>query len=188
MTVSMKTALSSLIPPGDSDSPDAAIEGAEAIPRTPCTVPKFFSSQQYSMLCGLCGAIVPADEDCGGAEEAGAPEFIDLITSENNEYQAMLGPGLNWLDETCVKRYGNGYLACNLMQQTEILNVIAYREHLENDSSLQPGIECFALLRKLTIGAFFTSKIGIKYLQYIGNAYLEEFPGCPVPVDWPAQG
>lgn len=26
---------------------------------------------------------------------------------------------------------------------------------------------------------FFTSEIGIKYLDYIGSAYLKEFPGCP---------
>jgi hypothetical protein len=33
-------------------------------------------------------------------------------------------------------------------------------------------------LRQPTDG-FFTSEIGIKYLEYIGNTYLAGFPGCP---------
>jgi len=45
--------------------------------------PKFFSAHQYKTLQTLCQTIIPADGDSGGAIEAGAPEFIDLITSEN---------------------------------------------------------------------------------------------------------
>ena len=29
------------------------------------------------------------------------------------------------------------------------------------------------------LGRNLTSEIGIKYLGYIGNTYLKEFPGCP---------
>src|SRR5689334_11027891 len=53
--------------------------------------PKFFNPQQYKTLQVLCEAILPADADAGGAMEAGAPEFIDLLTSENEEYQQKLG-------------------------------------------------------------------------------------------------
>jgi gluconate 2-dehydrogenase gamma chain len=53
--------------------------------------PKFFSAHQYKTLQALCQAIIPADEHIGGAIEAGAPEFIDLLTSENSEYQLKLG-------------------------------------------------------------------------------------------------
>jgi hypothetical protein len=34
-------------------------------------------------------------------------------------------------------------------------------------------------LRGLTSDVFYTSKIGIADLQYIGNTALREFPGCP---------
>jgi hypothetical protein len=33
----------------------------------------------------------------------------------------------------------------------------------------------------MTCDAFYTSKIGIADLQYIGNTSLKEFPGCPAP-------
>jgi gluconate 2-dehydrogenase gamma chain len=44
---------------------------------------------------------------------------------------------------------------------------------------LRPGVEFFSTLRKFTADGFFTSEIGIKYLGYVGNTYLTEFPGCP---------
>src|SRR5437899_5851011 len=53
--------------------------------------PKYFSAVQYATLLFLCDAIIPKDEKSGGAVEAGAPEFIDLLTSENPEYQLKLG-------------------------------------------------------------------------------------------------
>src|SRR5262249_32253195 len=42
--------------------------------------PKFFSASQYATLTALCDAIIPKDDRSGGAVEAGAPEFVDLLT------------------------------------------------------------------------------------------------------------
>jgi len=141
--------------------------------------PKFFSAHDYQTLQTLCETIIPSDENAKGAKDAGAPEFIDLITSENKEYQVALGGGLMWLDNTCVDRYGKTYLECRSDQQKEILDLIAYRKNAKIDPSLGQGIEFFGFLRKLTADGYFTSEIGIEYLGYIGNTYLKEFPGCP---------
>jgi gluconate 2-dehydrogenase gamma chain len=141
--------------------------------------PKFLSAHSYKTLQSLCGTIIPSDADAKGAIEAGAPEFIDLITSENKEYQVALGGGLMWLDNTCIDRFGKAYLDCAPEQQKEILDLIAYRKNAKKDPSLGQGIEFFGFLRKLTADGFFTSEIGIEYLGYIGNTYLKEFPGCP---------
>jgi gluconate 2-dehydrogenase gamma chain len=141
--------------------------------------PKFFSARDYKTLQSLCETILPADADSGGAIEAGAPEFIDLITSENTAHQQVLGPGIQWLDATCTTRFGKPYTACAQNQQTEILDLIAYRKSAEQDASLADAVDFFALLRNLAADGFFTSKIGIKYLGYKGNTYLESFPGCP---------
>jgi gluconate 2-dehydrogenase gamma chain len=141
--------------------------------------PKFFSAHAYKTLRSLCNSIIPPDEESKGALEAGAPEFIDLITSENAEYQVELGGGLMWLDNTCIDRYDKVYLNCAPQQQKEILDLIAYRKNAKKDPSLGQGIEFFAFLRKLTADGFFTSEIGIEYLGYIGNTYVKEFLGCP---------
>jgi gluconate 2-dehydrogenase gamma chain len=141
--------------------------------------PKFFSPHQYQTLRSLCQTIIPADRDSGGALEAGAPEFIDLLSSENEQYQLVLGGGLMWLDSTCADRYGRAYLDCSPDQQKQILDLIAYRKNILADATLSHGVDFFAFLRNITADGFFTSEAGIKYLQYIGNAYLKDFPGCP---------
>ena len=146
--------------------------------RAPYT-PKFFSAHQYKTLQALCQTIIPADNEAPGALEAGAPEFIDLLTSENPEYQLALGGGLMWLDSTCADRYGKTYLESPPEQQKQILDLIAYRKNIIADPTLSHGVDFFSFLRNLTADGFFTSEVGIKYLQYIGNAYIKDFPGCP---------
>ena len=141
--------------------------------------PKYFTAHQYETLRALCQAIIPADSECGGAIEAGAPEFIDLLTSENEEYQARLGGGMIWLDANCQQRFGTVLLQSTPAQQKEMLDLIAYRRSEDSDSALHTGVQFLSFLRKLTADGFFSSEIGIKYLGYIGNEFLAEFPGCP---------
>jgi gluconate 2-dehydrogenase gamma chain len=141
--------------------------------------PKFFPPHQYATLRSLCDAIIPADEKSGGAIQAGAPEFIDLLTSENKEYQLDLGGGIMWLDGFCSDRFGNPYLSCTTEQKTQVLDLIAYRKNALSDPSLSQGVEFFAFLRNLTTDGFYSSEIGIADLEYIGNTFVREFPGCP---------
>jgi len=141
--------------------------------------PKYFSVAQYATLLFLCDSIIPKDEKSGGAVEAGAPEFIDLLTSENPEYQLKLGGGLFWLDAACTDRYDKVFMQCTPEQKKEILDLIAYRKNAKKDPGLSQGVAFFAFLRNLTTDGFYTSKIGIADLQYIGNTALPEFPGCP---------
>jgi len=141
--------------------------------------PKFFSAHQYAMVISLCDTIIPKDERSGGAVEAGAPEFIDLLTSENVEFQTKLGGGLMWLDNLCIDRYGKVYLECAPEQRKEVLDLIAYRRNAKEQPVLKSGVAFFASLRNMTCDGFYTSKIGIADLQYIGNTSVHEFPGCP---------
>ena len=144
---------------------------------------KFFSPHEYATLIFLCDTIIPKDEKSGGAVEAGAPEFIDLLSSENEHFQLTLRGGLMWLDNSCIDRYGQLFLDCPPPQQKEILDRIAFRKNGASDASLLQGIAFFAALRSMTCDGFYTSKIGIADLKYIGNTSIAEFPGCP-PLDF----
>jgi gluconate 2-dehydrogenase gamma chain len=155
------------------------VRAAKAAAENQAYAPKFFPAHAYKTLQALCQAIIPSDEQAKGAIEAGAPEFIDLITSENKDYQVALGGGMMWLDNTCLDRYGKAYLDCTPGQQREILDLIAFRKNAKQDPSLGQGIEFFGFLRKLTADGYFTSEIGIEYLGYIGNTFVKDFPGCP---------
>jgi hypothetical protein len=155
------------------------IQSEKAAAPTNNYTPKFFAAHEYKTLETLCQTIIPSDAESGGAIEAGAPEFIDLLTSENTEYQRILNGGLLWLDATCSDRYDKVFLDCAPAQQKEILDLIAYRNNAVLNPGLSQGVEFFSFLRNLTADGFFTSKIGIKYLGYIGSTFLKEFPGCP---------
>jgi hypothetical protein len=168
-----------VIPLQAAEYAHSMIEAEKAHAKSGEYAPKFFKKHQYVTLKALCETILPADEDSGGAIAAGAPEFIDLLTSENESLQLRLGGGLMWLDAACVARNGNVYIDCTPQQEKAILDLIAYRKNAALDADLGHGVEFFALLRGMTADGFFTSKIGIKYLGYIGNSFLREFPGCP---------
>jgi gluconate 2-dehydrogenase gamma chain len=141
--------------------------------------PKFFPAHQYQTLLLLCDAMIPKDEVSGSAVEAGAPEFIDLLTSENEHYQVILGGGLMWLDNFCADRYQQTFLECSREQRTEVLDLIAFHKNAKTDPSLSQGIAFFAKLRLMTCDGFYTARIGIEDLKYIGNTALAAFPGCP---------
>jgi hypothetical protein len=156
-----------------------SIQKEKAASPTGKYAPKFFSPHQYATLTALCDAIIPKDEKSGGAVEAGAPEFIDLLTSENEKHQLRLGGGLQWLDGFCLDRYANLFLDFTPEQRKQVLDLIAFRKNAKQDPALSQGVAFFAFLRRLTCDGFYTSKIGIADLQYIGNTALREFPGCP---------
>lgn len=141
--------------------------------------PKYFSAHQYETLTSLCDSIIPKDDHSGGAVEAGAPEFIDLLTSENEIYQLRLGGGLQWLDNYCTDTYGATYLECTPEQRKEMLDLLAFRKSARENLELSPGVAFFAFARQMTCDGFYSSKMGIADLQYIGNTSLREFPGCP---------
>ena len=155
------------------------VKKAKAAEPTGKYAPKYFTAKQYETIVSLCDSIIPKDEKSGGAVEAGAPEFIDLLTSENEEYQLALGGGLMWLDNHCIDQYGKPYLECTVDQRTETLDQIAYRKNAKKNPELSQGVAFFSFVRKLACDAFYTSKIGIADLEYIGNVSRSEWPGCP---------
>ena len=169
----------SVIPVEAAEQAHRAVAAEKAKSAKAAYKPKYFSPHQYKMLTTLCEIILPADSDSGGAVEAGAPEFIDLLTSENPDYQLRLGGGMMWLDSTCLNRYGKTFLDCAAPQQREMLDAIAFRKNADTNPSLSQGVEFFSFLRNFTADGFFTSEIGIKYLGYIGNTYVVTWKGCP---------
>jgi gluconate 2-dehydrogenase gamma chain len=168
-----------IIPAQAAEYAHQAVQKAKAAAPSGKYTPKYFTPHQYETLSSFCDSVIPKDDKSAGALEAGAPEFIDLLTSENDQYQLKLGGGLYWLDGFCTDRYSAPYLSCSPDQRKSVLDLIAFRKNAKADPTLSQGVVFFAFVRSLTCDAFYTSKIGIADLQYIGNTALPEFPGCP---------
>jgi hypothetical protein len=135
--------------------------------------PKYFTASEYKTLQKLADMIVPADDRSQGALAAGAPEFIDFLSSQSKELAEIYTGGLGWLDHEMMKRNSASFVAATPEQQTAMLDLIAYRK---NDSpELGPGIRFFSWVRNMVVDAFYTSKVGMDDLGFMGNGAMSEF-------------
>lgn len=137
---------------------------------------RFFTDAEKKTITALTALIVPADEHSGSAVDAGVPDFIEFIVKDQPRYQLPMRGGLRWLDVFCLKHHKKIFVECNAQQQTAVLDIIAYPEKASPETS--QGVMFFSTLRNLTATGFFTSKIGIKDLGYVGNT-PNEWNGVP---------
>ncbi|MGH9378373.1 MAG: gluconate 2-dehydrogenase subunit 3 family protein [Terriglobia bacterium] len=140
--------------------------------------PKALNPHQWKTLSILCGLIIPADDRSGSATQAGVPEFIDdFVNLRGEKVQTMLSGGLAWLDWRCNQDYANDFANCTAAQQTAMLDRIADREKAKPEDAF--GAAFFMELRGLIMEGFYTSKLGIQDLQYMGNQMVADWEGCP---------
>ncbi|HET8548845.1 MAG TPA: gluconate 2-dehydrogenase subunit 3 family protein [Bryobacteraceae bacterium] len=135
--------------------------------------PKLFTPGEYAALRRLAELIIPADETSKSAADAGAPEFIDLLASNNPELAAIYTGGLGWLDREMVKRHGQPFVKATPEQQTAMLDLIAYSRNIT--AELAPGIVFFDWARKMVVDGYYTSPIGVRAIGYMGNRGMAVF-------------
>jgi hypothetical protein len=129
--------------------------------------PKAFNAHEYATLENLSDWILP------GANEAGAPAFIDLLSSENPDLAAIYTGGIAWLDREMDRRYSHVFLDATPTQQSAMLDLIAYRKN--ETPELAPGIRFFDWARRMVVDAYYTSPTGVKDIGYMGNTAVEKF-------------
>lgn len=144
--------------------------------------PKFFQPHEYETVRILAGLIVPADADSKGALDAGAPEFIDLLCSQNAELAEIYAGGLAWLDAAMQHRYSAPFKDAAPEQRIEMLNLIAYRKN--NSPELGPGIRFFTWARKMVVDAYYTHPVGIAQVGYMGNSGMTTFHVPPEAIEY----
>lgn len=128
---------------------------------------QFFTDHEFETVRQLANIIIPADERSGNAEEAGVPEFIDFMMLDRPANQTPMRGGLNWLDFQCNKQFGHNFIDCLEKEKIIMLDQIAYPEAAEPE--MQAGVLFFNRFRDLVASGFWSSKIGIEDIEYIGN-------------------
>ncbi|HEY6390997.1 MAG TPA: gluconate 2-dehydrogenase subunit 3 family protein [Bryobacteraceae bacterium] len=143
---------------------------------------KGLNAHEYATLQKLADFIIPSDERSPGATAAGAPEFIDLLASQNPQMLAIYTGGIAWLDYTMQRRYSSDFVSAKPEQQTALLDLIAYRKN--ESAELGPGIHFFEWARRMVVDAYYTSPIGIKEVGYMGNTAVSKFEVPREAVDY----
>lgn len=139
----------------------------------------FFNEHEMKTITLLANIIIPADDHSGSAEEAGVPQYIHFMSNDNTNLQTPLRGGIKWLDMQCAKRYNNAFSDCSESQQLELVEEIAWPEQAKPE--MAQGVAFFNMMRNLTASGFWSSKIGIKDIGYVGNT-VNQWNGSPKEV------
>jgi hypothetical protein len=135
--------------------------------------PKFFSADEFHTIDAFTAILIPTD-DTPGAREAHVAHFIDFVIDAAAEHapemQAEWRRAMEWL-----QAHDFGSLSTN--QQLELVTRMSEPEI--DRSKKHDGFPVYRLIKEMTVRAYYTSRPGlIETLEYKGNAYLTEFPGC----------
>jgi gluconate 2-dehydrogenase gamma chain len=150
--------------------------------------PKFFTAHEYATVRVLADLIIPKDGRSGSATDAGVPEFMDFLMTDPTQdarslerRQTSMRGGLAWIDAECHRRFGQDLVSSGADQQGSLLDEIAFSKDDEDDDDaqrepseqrgvrLRHGPAFFNSFRDLTASGFWTSRMGVKDLGYLGN-------------------
>src|SRR2546425_3662152 len=149
----------------------------EALARGTPYEPKQFTPHEWETVRLLVDLILPKDERSGSASEAGVSEFMDFMLGEDPDLQTPVRGGLAWLDHECADRYGKTFVVCTAAERAAVLDDLAWPAKAKPD--LAAGVAFFNRFRDLTASGFFSSRIGVQDLRYVGNTFMSEWNGCP---------
>lgn len=162
-------------------APDSVREASalarEALARGAPYEPKHFTAHEWDTVRGLVDLIIPKDEHSGGATDAGVPEFMDFMVGDDPDLETPIRGGLAWLDRECDDRFGKTFLDVGDAGRRAVLEDIAWPKKAKAEHSA--GVAFFNSFRDLTASGFFSSRLGVQYLGYVGNAVVLEWQGCP---------
>jgi hypothetical protein len=163
-------------------------------------VPKFFNPQEWKTVRILVDLIIPKDERSGSATDAGVPEFMDYLMNDPTDTdiqrerrQTAMRGGLAWINSVSERRFGHGFAEATEAERTAILDEIAYSKDEQEDEAemreprdlrvmVKHGPSFFNSFRDLTASGFWSSKMGVEDLGYMGNKFVAEWKGAPPEV------
>jgi gluconate 2-dehydrogenase gamma chain len=137
----------------------------------------FFTPHELETVEILVDMIIPADERSGSATDAGVPEFMDYIMVVHEGRQTAMRGGLAWIDMQCLDRFGHAFVECSDAERAALIDDIAWPDRARPEMS--QGVAFFNSFRDLTASGFFSSRMGVEDIRYLGNRFVSEWTGCP---------
>jgi len=171
------------LPAVAAETPQA--EPAPAAPPAPAaseskSAGRFFTPAQHALADELSETIIPADSHSGGAKAAKVADYIDQFLRESfdDSQKALWREGLRLVDLMSRHYNGKSFVDATPEDRIAVLTVLSDHEKMTD----LPEVRFFIELKRLTVRAYYTSKIGIHdELEYKGNRINQEFVGCDDP-------
>jgi hypothetical protein len=172
----LTTAGSGVLSPALAQHVHMAMAEAKSLSGGPNYQPKCFTAHNFQTLKKLADFIIP------GANDAGAAEFIDFLSSRNEELAAIFNGGFGWLDDYMGKNYGATFLSAKPTEQTALLDLLAYRKNHTPETAY--GQNFWTWTRNMVVDAYYTSPVGVKDIGYMGNTAVSQFSVPQEAVDY----
>ena len=166
----------------DVDAPqlERTVRTLESLEQGQTYAPKFFNAHEWRTVRMLADYVIPKDARSGSATDAKVPEFIDVLLSDKDATDASkiaMHGGLAWLDNESRTRFSKTFLEATDAQRRQILDDIAWPKKARAEMS--HGVAFFSRFRDLTASGFFSTAMGWRDVQYIGNVFNPHWDGCP---------
>ena len=143
-------------------------------------VPKFFTRPEWQTVRLLVDYVIPRDEKSGSATDAKVPEYMDWLLNDKEasaDSKVAMRGGLAWLDLQASERFGKTFVTATDSQRRQILDDIAWPKKAKPEHS--QGVAFFTRFRDLTASGFFSSEMGYKDVNFVGNVAQPGWNGCP---------
>jgi hypothetical protein len=175
MTLSRREALGLVtgLPFALAITPEEAAAAAVQVAQAKPYALRFFTPREYATVVALSDLILPRDARSASASEAGVPEFIDYIVAEQPARQTAMRGGLVWLDSECRRRFDKMFVDCTEAQRRQVADDIAWPRKARPDMS--HGVAFFTAMRDLVATGFWSSRIGVEDLGFLGNRPVADF-------------
>lgn len=169
--------------------------------------PLFFSAAEFSVIRRLTQLLLDETTDNSAISQEVA-EWIDLRASGAEDVRhaaatldplhhslavAFYGParvqqletwnpaaicreGLAWIADSAQKQHSERFLSLQAEQQIALLEAISDQRRDKQDQNA--GSRFFDFLKGEVVRGFYTSRVGLKELDFRGNAFYARSPGC----------
>jgi hypothetical protein len=143
--------------------------------------PLTLSAAERRLAGVLSDLIIPADGHSPAASAVGVVDFLDEWVSapypDHRKDRDVVVAGLAWLDGEAGRRSGTPFVDLAPAEQLRICDALC--DEAKAPETLRTPARFFARYRDLTAGAFYSTPLGRKDLNYIGNVPLARFEGPP---------
>jgi len=158
-------------------APQAEAKPAAAAASEGKSAARFFTPAQHALVEELTETIIPEDSQSGGAKAAKVADTIDQYLRETYDEsdKAVWREGLRLIDLMSQHYNGKTFVNASPEERVGMLTVLSENSQLTELTE----VKFFNSLKELTVGCYYTSKIGIHDdLQYKGNRVIQEYVGC----------
>ncbi len=166
-------------PPKAAVATPAATAGTNAGAAAAAPKP-FFTPHERDTVTVLVDYIIPRDERSGSATDAGVPAWMDAFLADPDTeipFRLAVRGGLAWLDAESERRTGVPFARATDEARRALLDDVAYPKRAR--PAMSHGVAFFNRFRDFTASGFYSSQMGQKDLQYLGNVAVPVWDGCP---------